>query len=205
MAARSPDARFRRDELMQFPAPPLRRRRSHHDTALHRQNALREHWLPVRDRQLGQDADTIKLRRLQAWVFRQIRSIVAGKAGTATGSTDRWRDRYRYGISRPSGPTAGSGRAPMPARAPVRWSSMIRRPSLPRCARSLRSARHEGAGKQATPSPGWNWRDRRSQELIFLDIVLPGMNGFAALRTMRRDPVLADTPVIMISGNEQAT
>lgn len=42
-------------------------------------------------------------------------------------------------------------------------------------------------------------------ELIFLDIVLPGMNGFAALRTLRRDPLTQDIPVIMISGNEQAT
>ena len=42
-------------------------------------------------------------------------------------------------------------------------------------------------------------------ELIFLDIVLPGMNGFAALRVLRRDPVTRDVPIIMISGNEQAT
>ncbi|MDQ7988111.1 MAG: response regulator [Candidatus Dactylopiibacterium sp.] len=41
--------------------------------------------------------------------------------------------------------------------------------------------------------------------LIFLDIVLPGMNGFAALRQLRRDPELHDVPVIMISGNEHAT
>ncbi|MEC5387900.1 response regulator [Uliginosibacterium sp. H3] len=42
-------------------------------------------------------------------------------------------------------------------------------------------------------------------ELIFLDIVLPGMNGFAALRMLRRDPATKDVPIIMISGNEQAT
>ena len=42
-------------------------------------------------------------------------------------------------------------------------------------------------------------------DLIFLDIVLPGMNGFAALRILRRDPVTKDIPIIMISGNEQAT
>jgi twitching motility two-component system response regulator PilH len=42
-------------------------------------------------------------------------------------------------------------------------------------------------------------------DLIFLDIVLPGMNGFAALRQLRRDPATRDIPVIMISGNEQAT
>src|SRR5690554_2880881 len=41
-------------------------------------------------------------------------------------------------------------------------------------------------------------------ELIFLDIVLPGMNGFAALRRLRRDPDLEPVPVIMISGNPQA-
>ncbi len=42
-------------------------------------------------------------------------------------------------------------------------------------------------------------------DLIFLDIVLPGMNGFAALRAMRRDPVTQAIPIIMISSNEQAT
>jgi twitching motility two-component system response regulator PilH len=41
--------------------------------------------------------------------------------------------------------------------------------------------------------------------LIFLDIVLPGMNGFAALRTLRKDPLTHQIPVVMISGNEQAT
>jgi CheY-like chemotaxis protein len=44
-----------------------------------------------------------------------------------------------------------------------------------------------------------------SPELIFLDIVLPGMDGFAALRQLRRDPLTRDVPIIMISGNEQAT
>jgi PleD family two-component response regulator len=42
-------------------------------------------------------------------------------------------------------------------------------------------------------------------DLVFLDIVLPGMNGFAALRQLRRDAATKHIPVIMISGNEQAT
>ena len=45
----------------------------------------------------------------------------------------------------------------------------------------------------------------QAPELIFLDIVLPGMDGFAALRQLRRDPLTRHLPVIMISGNEQAT
>ncbi len=46
---------------------------------------------------------------------------------------------------------------------------------------------------------------RENPDLVFLDIVLPGMNGFAAMRLIRRDPLARHTPVIMISGNEQAT
>ncbi|MEO5628777.1 MAG: response regulator [Thermomonas sp.] len=46
---------------------------------------------------------------------------------------------------------------------------------------------------------------RESPGLVFLDIVLPGMNGFNALRTLRRDPITKDVPIIMISGNAQAT
>ena len=42
-------------------------------------------------------------------------------------------------------------------------------------------------------------------DLIFLDIVLPGMSGFNALRQLRRDPATKGVPIIMISGNVQAT
>ena len=42
-------------------------------------------------------------------------------------------------------------------------------------------------------------------DLIFLDIILPGVNGFAVLRTLRRDMLTKHIPIIMISGNEQAT
>jgi twitching motility two-component system response regulator PilH len=47
----------------------------------------------------------------------------------------------------------------------------------------------------------------RSQkpDLIFLDIVMPGMNGFAVLRTLRREPETRGIPIVMISGNLQAT
>ncbi len=42
-------------------------------------------------------------------------------------------------------------------------------------------------------------------DLIFLDIVMPGMNGFAVLRALRRDPLTHNIPIVMISGNLQAT
>ncbi|MGL4576544.1 MAG: response regulator [Burkholderiaceae bacterium] len=42
-------------------------------------------------------------------------------------------------------------------------------------------------------------------DLIFLDIVLPGMSGFNALRALRRDERTKKVPIIMMSGNEQAT
>lgn len=42
-------------------------------------------------------------------------------------------------------------------------------------------------------------------DLVFLDIILPGMNGFNALRLIRKNPVSQHIPVIMISGNEHAT
>jgi twitching motility two-component system response regulator PilH len=42
-------------------------------------------------------------------------------------------------------------------------------------------------------------------DLIFLDIVMPGMNGFSVLRTLRHEAATQDIPIVMISGNLQAT
>jgi twitching motility two-component system response regulator PilH len=42
-------------------------------------------------------------------------------------------------------------------------------------------------------------------DLIFLDIVLPGISGFAVLRSLRRDTRTRTTPIVMMSGNQQAT
>lgn len=47
--------------------------------------------------------------------------------------------------------------------------------------------------------------DQDPPDLIFLDIVLPGMNGFNALRAIRKNPATQHIPVIMISGHEHAT
>jgi len=68
----------------------------------------------------------------------------------------------------------------------------------------LRSAGYEVL-EALTAEEGIEIARHQSPDLIFLDIVLPGMNGFAALRTMRKDPLTWQIPIIMISGNEQAT
>lgn len=44
-----------------------------------------------------------------------------------------------------------------------------------------------------------------SINLIFLDIVLPGIDGFAALRLLRKHVKTSHIPIIMMSGNHQAT
>jgi twitching motility two-component system response regulator PilH len=41
--------------------------------------------------------------------------------------------------------------------------------------------------------------------MIFLDIVLPGINGFSVLRSLRHDAATQHIPIVMISGNQQAT
>ena len=42
-------------------------------------------------------------------------------------------------------------------------------------------------------------------DVILLDINMSGVNGLEVLRFLRRDPVTADVPVIMISANDSET
>lgn len=42
-------------------------------------------------------------------------------------------------------------------------------------------------------------------DLILMDIVMPGLNGFQATRILRKEELTQDIPIIIISGNEQAT
>lgn len=47
-------------------------------------------------------------------------------------------------------------------------------------------------------------RSRRF-DLLVLDLMLPGMDGFEILRQVRADPQLSDVPVIISSARAQAT
>lgn len=41
--------------------------------------------------------------------------------------------------------------------------------------------------------------------LIIMDVVMPGMNGFQATRYLKKDKQTANIPIVIISGNKQAT
>jgi twitching motility two-component system response regulator PilH len=42
-------------------------------------------------------------------------------------------------------------------------------------------------------------------DLVLMDVVMPGMNGFQATRKLSRDPVTADIPVIIVTTKDQET
>lgn len=68
----------------------------------------------------------------------------------------------------------------------------------------LRSAGYD-TREAADAEQGLALMAQEKPDLVFLDIVLPGMNGFNALRMIRKDPATQHIPVVMISGNEHAT
>lgn len=46
---------------------------------------------------------------------------------------------------------------------------------------------------------------RERPDLILMDVVMPGMNGFQATRQLCRDEQTSAIPIIMISGKDQET
>ena len=42
-------------------------------------------------------------------------------------------------------------------------------------------------------------------DLILMDVVMPGVNGFQATRTLSRDPHTSSIPVVMITTKDQET
>jgi twitching motility two-component system response regulator PilH len=42
-------------------------------------------------------------------------------------------------------------------------------------------------------------------EAIIMDVIMPGMNGFQATRTLTRDPLTAHVPIIMITTKSMET
>ncbi len=46
---------------------------------------------------------------------------------------------------------------------------------------------------------------QRHPDLILMDVVMPGMNGFQATREIRKNPDTENIPIIMVSANQQGT
>ena len=42
-------------------------------------------------------------------------------------------------------------------------------------------------------------------DMIFMDIVMPGMNGYQATRTLSNDPVTSAIPIVMVTSKGQET
>lgn len=42
-------------------------------------------------------------------------------------------------------------------------------------------------------------------DLVIMDVIMPGINGFQATRTLSRDPATADIPVVMITTKSMET
>ncbi len=45
----------------------------------------------------------------------------------------------------------------------------------------------------------------RLPDLILMDVVMPGINGYQATRLIRQHPPTANTPILIVSGEEQVT
>jgi len=42
-------------------------------------------------------------------------------------------------------------------------------------------------------------------DLVIMDVIMPGMNGFQATRTLTRDPATANVPIVMITTKSMET
>ena len=56
-----------------------------------------------------------------------------------------------------------------------------------------------------TGSDGVAMASVEQPDVILMDVVMPGMNGFQATRRLTKDPKTSDIPVIMITTKDQET
>ena len=71
--------------------------------------------------------------------------------------------------------------------------------------RQLLSSRSYRCVLAETGEDGVSLAKAEQPDLILMDVVMPGMNGFQATRTLTRDPATQHIPVIMCSSKSQET
>lgn len=72
----------------------------------------------------------------------------------------------------------------------------------------LKQILNQGGYKTIDADSGENGIDLAKQnhpDLILMDVVMPGINGFQATREIRKNPDTENIPIIMVSGNQQET
>lgn len=113
-------------------------------------------------------------------------------------------DQTEVALSDHDGPER-RGRSRRNARSGSRMLVIDDSPTIVALLRRMLQQNHYDVLEAFDAESGIEIARREVPDLIFLDIVLPGMDGFSALRALRRDPATRDVPIIMISGNAQAT
>lgn len=68
----------------------------------------------------------------------------------------------------------------------------------------LQSAGHQTITAE-NGEDGLNVARSELPDLVLMDVVMPGLNGFQATRKMMRDPLTKEIPVVMITTKDQDT
>ena len=114
-------------------------------------------------------------------------------------------DRTDASAAQPSGPVERRQRKRVNARKGTRVLIIDDSPTVVAVLQKVLNSAGYDTREAGDAEQGLALIEQDPPELIFLDIILPGMNGFNALRAIRRLPASQHIPVIMISGNEHAT
>lgn len=59
--------------------------------------------------------------------------------------------------------------------------------------------------KTSSSAPALTLMTTEKPDVVLLDIMMPGVSGIDILRQMRRDPALADIPVVVVSAKSMPT
>lgn len=68
----------------------------------------------------------------------------------------------------------------------------------------LKDAGHETVSA-ADGQSGVDTAKQEMPDLVLMDVVMPGLNGFQATRKLNRDPATAHIPVVMVTTKDQDT